>query len=887
MDDKDTRIKIYISWLLEKNKKLLLKGIISLFVLAVLYWEWEHQIHNMNVGLAVYLLHQLTPQEIGMLFLGGAMAVAMMFLYDYLLLHHFGYKISLGRILQVSWVSNSFNNFAGFGGLTGISIRSLLYQREKINQKDLLQLNIYIVSAAVTGLSLFAWGGILGVFDVRRILSQNQWLWVGMIGFSLYLPVYFLMDKVPWLGKKIYTKERPSDTSLFLRLSLLSASLVEWISAGIFFGYITIHFSDTGHLLEAFGVFTLAAIAGLISLIPGGLGSFDLVCLSGLQLNGASPQQALAVLLIYRIFYYIIPWIIGVLIVTGNTVLRKVISRENPGGRKGNTLLLWQRIWNMPSHYQTLSDFSIWGLSLLIFISGCVLLISAITPGLTQRVEFISHLTSIPMMQFSHRVSVVIGLVLLFLSKGIRDRVKRAYTWTLALLIMGALFTFMKGLDYEEALILLITALLLWLSRSGYYRESTPLSKRQLVLFFLFSGIIIGSYSLLGHHLSMVFLAKEHRIKLLFGNFDAFLENALYTIGISWAFIITWISLQPKNAFNHQANEEDLERLGEFLKTYRGNHLTHLLFLKDKNFFWAQEGNVLISYRRIRDKLIVLGDPIGDSQLFGAAVQEFQIYADKYALFPVFYQVREELLSMYHEYGYTFFKLGEEALISLPNFELTGQKKKSLRLIRNRFEQGNYQFHVLKPPFTKEYINIFKSISTQWLDGRKEKGFSLGWFAESYINQAPVAVIKDQQGQILAFATLMPCYDAHKTLSIDLMRFAKEAPNGIMDGLFLNLIEWGKSQGYEILNLGMAPLSNVGIAPFARKQEKLARWVYQFGEQLYSFKGLRHYKEKFQPVWQPRYLAYPVNISLAGLLMEIILMISKPSNSAYTKKPFN
>lgn len=70
-------------------------------------------------------------------------------------------------------------------------------------------------------------------------------------------------------------------------------------------------------------------------------------------------------------------------------------------------------------------------------------------------------------MRLSHQLSVVIGIMLIVLSRGISLRIKRAYSWTMLLLCTGAIFTFTKAFDYEEAIILLVITLLLWMSRQG------------------------------------------------------------------------------------------------------------------------------------------------------------------------------------------------------------------------------------------------------------------------------------------------------------------------------------------------------------------------------------------------------------------------------------
>jgi len=107
------------------------------------------------------------------------------------------------------------------------------------------------------------------------------------------------------------------------------------------------------------------------------------------------------------------------------------------------------------------------------------------------------------------------------------------------------------------------------------------------------------------------------------------------------------------------------------------------------------------------------------------------------------------------------------------------------------------------------------------------------------------------------------------------MRHLAVTPNGTMDYLFNRLLEWSREQGYAIFNLGMAPLASVGEARAAMREEKLANRVYEYGGHWYGFKGLRQYKEKFRPAWEPRFLAYPARVTLPVLLVELILLIAR------------
>jgi len=87
------------------------------------------------------------------------------------------------------------------------------------------------------------------------------------------------------------------------------------------------------------------------------------------------------------------------------------------------------------------------------------------------------------------------------------------------------------------------------------------------------------------------------------------------------------------------------------------------------------------------------------------------------------------------------------------------------------------------------------------------------------------------------------------------MRYRSDAPS-VMDFLLVSLFLEGKAAGYQRFNLGMAPLSSVGEQRGAHARERLARLLFQRGEQWYNFQGLRQYKEKFDPEWVPRYMAY-------------------------------
>jgi phosphatidylglycerol lysyltransferase len=171
-------------------------------------------------------------------------------------------------------------------------------------------------------------------------------------------------------------------------------------------------------------------------------------------------------------------------------------------------------------------------------------------------------------------------------------------------------------------------------------------------------------------------------------------------------------------------------------------------------------------------------------------------------------------------------------------------------------------------------LEALRAVSADWLSRRgvSEKGFSLGFFQPEYVRRFPAAVI-DKDGQIAAFATLWP--GAGKVeLSVDLMRHRESAPKNAMEVLFVRLMLWGAGQGYEWFDLGMAPLSGLEASPLAPLWSRLGRIVYRRGEAFYNFQGLRAFKEKFHPVWEPRYLAYPGGLSLPGVMADVSALVA-------------
>lgn len=265
---------------------------------------------------------------------------------------------------------------------------------------------------------------------------------------------------------------------------------------------------------------------------------------------------------------------------------------------------------------------------------------------------------------------------------------------------------------------------------------------------------------------------------------------------------------------------------------------------------------------------------VGEKADFAEAIEEFVAHADYYGYTPVFYEVSDQFVPYLHGYGYNFFKLGEEGYIDVEKLVYSNDDAKSVSKLTNSLEQEGYSFEIIQPPFQKNLLKELRTLSDEWLDNRKEKGFSLGYFNEDYLQFAPLAVVKNGEAQVVAFSNIIPLYDEEQTISIDLMRSKKtDLPTGIIDYLFLNIFIWAKSENFKLLNVGMTPLSHIGVSKYATLTEKIAAEIIFNGQEYYNFQDVQHFKEKFANTWKPKYLAYRKRAYLPFTMLQIMILI--------------
>ena len=618
-------------------------------------------------------------------------------------------------------------------------------------------------------------------------------------------------------------------------------------------------------------VFVVAQVVGVLSQVPGGIGVFESAFLWLMSDIQSTDHHLILVgaLLLYRVIYYFMPLLIAGISLLGY----EIYSRKDLIAVGGSAV------------YHVLLTFVPQLYSLLLLLAGALLLVSGSIPTDPELLEPLRDIVSLPVLELSHLSGSLVGVLLLLLARGIWLKLDAAWFGSLGLLLVGMLASLLKGFDWQEALLLLVIFCLMLPTRSYFQRRSSLLRmsfSRPWLL--IVTMVIVGSVWLGFFAYRDVGFSQELWWQFSYeGSAPRFLRALLLMTVLIVAYsLFRLLGVAPPQS-RLKPTEAELQEARQILMKSTDTE-GFLVLLGDKYLFWNPQRTAFIMYATTSQFWIAMGDPVGEPEAIEELLYQFLEQADHYGAKIVFYQATTEWLPAYLDLGLSLFKLGEEAKVDLTTFTLQGKHRESQRSARNKFNRLGYGFEILSGVAVADVMPVLREISDAWLLNKntREKGFSLGFFEESYVSNTDVAVVKDEQGQIKAFANVWHTHE-HEVITIDLMRYNPDSPSGIMDFLFAELMLWGKDKNYQWFSLGMAPLAGLESRPLAPLWHKVGATIFKMGEHFYNFEGLYEYKAKFAPHWESRYLVAPAGLSVPFILMQITRLISGGWQGIFSK----
>ncbi len=277
----------------------------------------------------------------------------------------------------------------------------------------------------------------------------------------------------------------------------------------------------------------------------------------------------------------------------------------------------------------------------------------------------------------------------------------------------------------------------------------------------------------------------------------------------------------------------------------------------DKSYHFSPSRRSVVAYRVACSVAISLGDPVGPLDETEGTIRSFLGFCADDGWNAAFHQVLPDFLPLYRRLGLRVLKIGEEALVDLDRFAARTSLQRSFRRLRRRLGARGYRVSREPGPHSALVLDEAEEVSRDWLSlpGRRERAFTLGRFDRGYLARQPLVLVRDPAGRLVAFANQVP--DVRLGVAtVDLMRRRRDAPNGLMDYLFAELMLLMRREGYRWFSLGLAPLAGLAGQPDVGLAERAVHEVYEHVTGIFSFKGLRQYKAKFEPAWEERFLVY-------------------------------
>ncbi|QES90847.1 phosphatidylglycerol lysyltransferase domain-containing protein [Rhizosphaericola mali] len=757
---------------------------------------------------------------------------------------------------------NFVSVFLPAGGITSLAFFNKDILRQKISKSESnIAASIYaflgILSVVIVGIPIIIYALCISI-NIQNI-GALVLLLIGMI----VVLCYFIWDlkKQKFLYKiliKYFPKLENSIHSIFvnefdkksLYITLVISILIDII--GIFQLYFVMKgLAAFSNLFIASLAYIIVVILLIVSPFLRGVGAIEVSLAYILGKFGYSRAEALGITLLFRFFEFWFPLFLGAIAFL--VKVDKFIIRILP--------------------------------SCFALLLGIINIYSVLTPPIITRFELENSVLSLKTMTTSNYFVLMAGLFLILNAFLLLKGSKTAFVTAIALCIVSIVGNLLKSLDYEEAFVGLVVLITLVISAKDYRAKSKFGISNHASQLILLSCAIVLVYGYLGlyflnfayWHIHLNFFQVS---SLLFKSIfmlkvkHGFLFNKItryffYSLSISSFSVIIWILvllLRPKYLkINESNNANDLILAKDLLFRMHDSANDFFKIWNDKQIYFSQILDGFVSYKSYKNYVVVLENPvISDKRKLHFLVEEFENYCRLHNLKPFYYRVSAEFVNAIETFKKKKLLIGQEAILDLGTFSLTGKSMKSIRNAINNAQRNGLTVTTNLPPIKDGLLQQLVQVSDQWLDenNRKEIGFSQGSFDWDILKNQTILTVENKEGMVLAFVNILPTF-GQNIATYDLIRYIPNAPNGTIDFLLVETFNYLKANGLQFVDIGFAPFSGLNEIDVKNFLEMSIKFTHEKIKPIADYQqGLRKSKEKFGPNWENKYLVYNEDFDL-------------------------
>ncbi|WP_321895160.1 bifunctional lysylphosphatidylglycerol flippase/synthetase MprF [Paraburkholderia heleia] len=832
--------------------------VFALGICALLLVVFQHLSRTVDYHSVIRQLWTLTPAQ----WVGALAATAVSFVAlvgrDAVGLRYLGARVSRGALWAGAIAGSALGNVTGFGALTGGAVRCRVYGSAGVTAAQIGRMTVFTsVTLALALVLMTALGmvGAAGTLSGLLPLAPDELRLIGgtVLGCGAVMVILCPASarEIEPFGRAWLRFSVPARRDLVAQLLLAALDVV---GAGLAL------WSVMPHALLGFTdfltVYCAAMLLGLIGHTPGGIGVFEAAMVYALG-PSVPTSKVLAALLAYRAIYFGAPLALAAAVLTvfeGRALKTPLSARFARRGADG------------------VSQLAPLFLAIVTFVTGSMLVISGATPAFSKRIALLQTVVPLWVLESSQLMGSLFGVLLLFVARGLLRRLDAAWWLALVIAVANLALSLAKGLAFVEAGVLCVLIVLLLGTRKRFNRHSSMFSERFTPAWLASVGCVIAlAVWVLLFAFRDVQYSQSLWWQFAFHSRAPRALRATLGAGVFAAALALWQLLRPAAGRFVMPPSEDLEAAARIVRAQERSD-AGLALMGDKSFLFSASRQAFLMYAKRGRTWAALHDPVGPREEWPALIREFVTLAHAHNGRAAFYQVRADALPLYLDAGLTLMKLGEEARVMLQEFDLKGPQRAHLRYALKRGERDGFSIEHIEPTQMGASLPVLRAISDAWLQDReaREKSFSVAAFDDDYLAAQSVLLIR-QNGEPLAFVTFMTT-DLNTDATVGVMRHLPGASPYAMEYLFTQLALHLKAAGYQSLSLGMAPLSGMGPSPLASPWHRLAGFIWRFGGRFYNFRGLRGFKNKFAPRWEPRYLAASGSISVFITLADLSLL---------------
>ncbi|MFC7966338.1 phosphatidylglycerol lysyltransferase domain-containing protein [Streptomyces cinereoruber] len=511
----------------------------------------------------------------------------------------------------------------------------------------------------------------------------------------------------------------------------------------------------------------------------------------------------------------------------------------------------------------------------------------------------------------SAALSLSAGVLLLLLAHGLKRHKRRAWRAAVVLLPLGATAQFVWRHSILGVLLSLALLTLLLRHRGQFAALPDPRSRWRALANFILMGA--GSLAL-----GLVIVSAHPRRTVGDPSLTDRLEHVLYgllgvegpvayTHGVDWtvgyslgalgmltALTTIYLAFRPEHPAA-RLTDDDETRLRALLDQHGGrDSLGHFALRRDKGVVFSPSGKAAVCYRVVSGVMLASGDPIGDVEAWPGAIERFMDEAKIHSWTPAVMGCSETGGQVWtRETGLDALELGDEAIVDVADFSLSGRAMRNVRQMVKRIDRNGYTTRVRRVrDLDDAELARIRRAAADWRGTDTERGFSmaLGRIGAPGDGDAVIATAHKEDdtgtdspyGDLKAIIHFVPW--GPDGMSLELMRRDRSADPGMNELLIVAALQASPALGIARVSLNFAMFraalargEKIGAGPVLR----LWRGLLVFLSRWFQIESLYKFNAKFRPRWEPRFVVYRTTrdlprIGLAALQAEGFVNLSLP-----------